>query len=147
MDIKIYKKNNTTLPSFLRENGEWSKLPQHERVQQENYLQHIGTIAQFDNILGKKTIQTIKMLTSQIKSIFCHPTMVDRIASMLNYLLLQLVGPNKKNLKVLDIKILEFMRNTSFIVMILYCIKLISVKGQRSKGICIRPSEFGLRYM
>lgn len=40
------------------------------------------------------------MLTTEIKSIFCHPTMVDRIASMLNYLLLQLVGPNKKNLKV-----------------------------------------------
>ncbi|XP_035743487.1 ubiquitin conjugation factor E4 A-like [Vespa mandarinia] len=87
-----------------RETGEWNKLPQHERVQQENYLQHIGTIAQFDNILGRKTIQTIKMLTSEIKSIFCHPTMVDRIASMLNYLLLQLVGPNKKNLKVNDQK-------------------------------------------
>lgn len=58
-------------------------------------------IARFDNILGRKTIQAIKMLTTEIKSIFCHPTMVDRIASMLNYLLLQLVGPNKKNLKVI----------------------------------------------
>lgn len=87
-----------------RENGEWNKLPQHERNQQANYLQHIGMIARFDNILGRKTIQTLKMLTSEIKSIFCHPTMVDRIASMLNYLLLQLVGPNKKNLKVNDQK-------------------------------------------
>lgn len=65
------------------------------------YLQHIGMIARFDNILGRKTIQMIKLLTTEIKSIFCHPTMVDRIASMLNYLLLQLVGPNKKNLKVI----------------------------------------------
>ncbi|KAK2589180.1 hypothetical protein KPH14_001996 [Odynerus spinipes] len=87
-----------------RENGEWNKLPPHERRQQEGYLQHIGIIARFDNILGRKTIQTLKMLTSEIKSIFCHPTMVDRIASMLNYLLLQLVGPNKKNLKVNDQK-------------------------------------------
>lgn len=65
-------------------------------------------IARFDNILGRKTIQTIKMLTTEIKSIFCHPTMVDRIASMLNYLLLQLVGPNKKNLKVNSRKICEY---------------------------------------
>lgn len=57
-------------------------------------------MAKFDNILGKKTMETLKMLTSEIESIFCHPTIVDRIASMLNYLLLQLVGPNKKKLKV-----------------------------------------------
>ncbi|XP_017794147.1 PREDICTED: ubiquitin conjugation factor E4 A [Habropoda laboriosa] len=83
-----------------RENGEWNKLPQHERDQQAVYLVHLGMIARFDNILGRKTIYALKMLTTEIKSIFCHPIMVDRIASMLNYLLLQLVGPNKKNLKV-----------------------------------------------
>ncbi|KAK1118533.1 hypothetical protein K0M31_014842 [Melipona bicolor] len=83
-----------------RESGEWDKLPRHERDQQAHYLLHLGMIARFDNILGRKTIYTLKMLTTEIKSIFCHPTMVDRIASMLNYLLLQLVGPNKKNLKV-----------------------------------------------
>ncbi|XP_034174785.1 ubiquitination factor E4A isoform X1 [Osmia lignaria lignaria] len=83
-----------------RESGEWNKLPQHERDQQAHYLLHLGMTARFNNILGRKTIYTLKMLTTEIKSIFCHPTMVDRIASMLNYLLLQLVGPNKKNLKV-----------------------------------------------
>ncbi|XP_050589401.1 ubiquitin conjugation factor E4 A [Bombus affinis] len=83
-----------------RESGEWNKLPQHERDQQAHYLLHLGMIARFDNILGRKTIYTLKMLTTEIKSIFCHPTMVDRIVSMLNYLLLQLVGPNKNNLKV-----------------------------------------------
>ncbi|XP_033329559.2 ubiquitination factor E4A [Megalopta genalis] len=87
-----------------RESGEWNRLPQHERDQQVRYLLDLGMIAKFDNILGKKTIETLKMLTTEIKSIFCHPTMVDRIASMLNYLLLQLVGPNKKNLKVNDQK-------------------------------------------
>ncbi|XP_015110282.1 ubiquitin conjugation factor E4 A [Diachasma alloeum] len=91
-----------------RENGEWDKLPQHERDQQVGYLQHIGMTARFDNILGRETIATLKMLTCEIKSIFCHSTMVDRIASMLNYLLLQLVGPNKRNLKVKDQKEYEF---------------------------------------
>ncbi|XP_008212773.1 ubiquitin conjugation factor E4 A [Nasonia vitripennis] len=87
-----------------RESGEWDKLSQQEREQQVYYLEHIGMIARFDNILGRETIQTLKILTSEIKSIFCHPTMVDRIASMLNYLLLQLVGPNQKNLKIKDQK-------------------------------------------
>ncbi|XP_039314359.1 ubiquitin conjugation factor E4 A isoform X1 [Solenopsis invicta] len=82
----------------------YPNLAQEEIGQNEAYFEHIGMIARFDNILGRKTIQTIKMLTTEIKSIFCHPTMVDRIASMLNYLLLQLVGPNQKNLKVNDQK-------------------------------------------
>lgn len=73
-------------------------------------------IARFDNILGRKTIQTIKMLTTEIKSIFCHPTMVDRIASMLNYLLLQLVGPNKKNLKVNFIRLKRNVVNDKIII-------------------------------
>ncbi|KAL7305224.1 hypothetical protein TKK_0002609 [Trichogramma kaykai] len=91
-----------------RDSGEWEKLSQQEREQQTYYLEHIGMIARFDNILGRETIQTLKMLTSEIKTIFCHPTMVDRIAAMLNYLLLQLVGPNKKNLKVKSQKEYEF---------------------------------------
>lgn len=55
----------------------------------------------FDNIIGKETINTFKYLTSEIKSIFCHPTMVDRVAAMLNYFLCHLVGPKKKNFKVI----------------------------------------------
>jgi ubiquitin conjugation factor E4 A len=54
----------------------------------------------FDNILGRETIHTLEFLTSKITSIFSHPTMVDRIASMLNYFLFHLVGPKKKNFKV-----------------------------------------------
>ncbi|XP_012254969.2 ubiquitin conjugation factor E4 A [Athalia rosae] len=91
-----------------QESGEWEKLPPEERRQQMRHLAHIGMIARFDNILGRETIHTLEMLTSEITSIFCHPTMVDRIASMLNYLLLQLVGPNKKNLKVKDQKEYDF---------------------------------------
>ncbi|XP_058800280.1 ubiquitin conjugation factor E4 A [Phymastichus coffea] len=91
-----------------RDSGEWNKLSQQEREQQTYSLEHIGMIARFDNILGRETIQTLKTLTSEIKSIFCHPTMVDRIASMLNYLLLHLVGPNKKNLKIKGQKEYDF---------------------------------------
>ena len=56
--------------------------------------------SRFVNVLGRETIHTLEFLTSKITSIFCHPTMVDRIAAMLNYFLSHLVGPKKKHLKV-----------------------------------------------
>lgn len=64
------------------------------------YFAEFLLLDRFDNILGTKTIDSLVYLSSEIKSIFCHPTMVDRIAAMLNYFLLHLVGPNKKNFKV-----------------------------------------------
>lgn len=83
-----------------RDMGEWNNLPISERAQRQGLLQQTENIARFDNILGRNTVSTLRMLTTEIKSIFCHPTMVDRIASMLNYILLQLVGPNNRNFKV-----------------------------------------------
>ncbi|XP_012224717.1 ubiquitin conjugation factor E4 A isoform X2 [Linepithema humile] len=135
--------NMTQLRQMLqaRESGEWNKLPPNEREQQAGYLQHIGMIARFDNILGRKTIQTIKMLTTEIKSIFCHPTMVDRIASMLNYLLLQLVGPNKKNLKVNDQK--EYAFNPANLVL---NICEIYINLNKSESFTLAVSQDGRSY-
>lgn len=64
------------------------------------FLQHTGMAARFDNILGRDTIRTLEHLTSNITIVFTHPTMVDRVAAMLNYFLFNLVGPKKKNFKV-----------------------------------------------
>lgn len=47
-------------------------------------------------------------MTSEINGIFCHSSMVDRIATMLNYFLGTLVGPKKENFKVKDKKEYEF---------------------------------------
>lgn len=65
-----------------------------------SYFVEFLLLDRFDNILGTKTIESLVYLSSEIRSIFCHPTIVDRIAAMLNYFLLHLVGPNKKNFKV-----------------------------------------------
>lgn len=83
-----------------QDNGEWDALPANERQQNLANMQQLGNFARFDNILGKDTINTLKMLTSKVPEIFCHPSMVDRVAAMLNYFLLHLVGPNKGNFKV-----------------------------------------------
>ncbi|KAI5719721.1 hypothetical protein M8J76_013860 [Diaphorina citri] len=65
-------------------------------------------MARFDNILGNETIHTLEYLTSEIRSIFCHSTMVDRIAAMLNYFLFHLVGPKMRNFKVKDMQEYKF---------------------------------------
>lgn len=85
---------------IFRDNGEWDSLTARDRAQNLGYLSHIGNLARFNNILGKDTIHTLEKLTSRITIVFTHSTMVDRIAAMLNYFLLNLVGPNKKNFKV-----------------------------------------------
>ncbi|XP_061397197.1 ubiquitin conjugation factor E4 A [Musca vetustissima] len=88
--------------------GEWNNLPQNERQQNLSNLHHLGMLARFDNILGRDTINILKLITTEIKSIFCHNSMVDRITSMLNYFLLNLVGPQKEKFKVKDKKEFEF---------------------------------------
>ncbi|XP_023710863.1 ubiquitin conjugation factor E4 A isoform X2 [Cryptotermes secundus] len=124
-----------------REAGEWQQLPIHEREQNEGYLQHIGMIARFDNILGRETIHTLEFLTSKITSIFSHPTMVDRIAAMLNYFLFHLVGPKKRNFKVKDQKEYEF--NPAKIVM---DICKIYVHLHESDSFCLAVSQDGRSY-
>ena len=51
-------------------------------------------------MMGRETIQILEMLTKEISAVFIHSTMVDRVASMLNYFLLHLVGPKKREFKV-----------------------------------------------
>ncbi|CAG4971899.1 unnamed protein product [Colias eurytheme] len=91
-----------------QESGAWTNLPAQEREQNLANLSHTGMLARFDNILGRDTIRTLVRLTAHAPHLFCHPTLVERIASMLNYFLLHLVGPNKKNFKVKDMKEFEF---------------------------------------
>jgi ubiquitin conjugation factor E4 A len=85
---------------IARNNNEWDKLPPNERQQNQQNLSQLGMLARFDNILGRDTINILKLLTSETKEIFVHPSMVDRITAMLNYFLLQLCGPNQKRFKV-----------------------------------------------
>lgn len=93
---------------IAQETGAWSSMSSQEREQNLANLSHIGNLARFDNILGRDTVRTLVRLASHAPQVFCHPTLVERIASMLNYFLLHLVGPNKKNFKVKDMKEFEF---------------------------------------
>lgn len=124
-----------------QDNGEWNNLSSLERQQNIANLQHLGMITKFDNILGRDTINILKLLTNEIKGIFCHESMVNRIASMLNYFLLHLVGPKKRNLKVKDKKEYEFdPANTVLEICRIY----VNLKG--NQNFCLAISQDGRSY-
>lgn len=83
-----------------RDSPEWSNFSDSERNRVLSGLQQLGNLTRFDNILGRDTINILKILTTEIKGIFCHQSMVDRVAAMLNYFLLNLVGPKMNEFKV-----------------------------------------------
>lgn len=91
-----------------RDRREWLTLTPQARHQNEANFQHMGLLARFHNVMGNETIRTLRWITSRIKSIFCHPMLVERIAGMLNYFFLHLVGPMKKNFRVKDLGVYEF---------------------------------------
>ena len=52
------------------------------------------------NKLSSKTVHVLKSITKDTSKPFVIPSIVDRMAAMLNYVLKQLVGKESKNLKV-----------------------------------------------
>ena len=52
----------------------------------------VGMMARFHNIMGRDTIRCLELITQEIKEIFSHDVLSDRIAAMLNHFLLNLVS-------------------------------------------------------
>ncbi|XP_037026552.1 ubiquitin conjugation factor E4 A isoform X1 [Bradysia coprophila] len=124
-----------------RDSGEWNSLPATERNQNVRNLEHLGMIAKFDNIMGKDTINILKLLTSEINGTFCAPSMVDRVAAMLNYFLLNLTGPNNRNFNVRDKKEFQFdPANTVLEICRIY------TNLQNSRAFCLAVSQDGRSY-
>jgi ubiquitin conjugation factor E4 A len=84
-------------------------LERAQRTEIETQLKQMIQMAKFFNFMSLKTIQTLRMLTSEIKSIFCSEALADRVATMLNDFLLHLVGKKqRKQLKVKNFEEVEF---------------------------------------
>uniref|UniRef100_A0A1B6C5Z5 Ubiquitin conjugation factor E4 A n=1 Tax=Clastoptera arizonana TaxID=38151 RepID=A0A1B6C5Z5_9HEMI len=107
----------------------------------ETTFQQTGNLARLYNILGKENIETLEYLTSETQSLFCHPTLVDRIAAMLNYFLLHLVGPNKKNFKVKEMDKYKFQPAE----IVLYICKMY-IHLFKSESFCMAISRDGRSY-
>lgn len=105
----LYLEKIKTLQEKLEhEQHQQPPVPQQQRNEQEANLKHMIMLAKFHNFMSTKTIQTIKMFTSEIRNIFCHDVLVDRIATMLNDFLLHLVGKKRRQFKVKNLEEVEF---------------------------------------
>ncbi|PIK56603.1 putative ubiquitin conjugation factor E4 A isoform X2 [Apostichopus japonicus] len=91
-----------------KESGEFQSLPQQEQQQRERQVRTSTAVARFFNVMSRESVACLAFITEEIKDIFTHPVMVERIAAMFNDFLLKLVGKKSAELKVRDFSKLEF---------------------------------------
>ncbi|XP_077976378.1 ubiquitin conjugation factor E4 A-like [Styela clava] len=90
--------------------GEWEELNQQEKMQKEGELRQLGMLAKYHNLLSNDTLDTLVYLTEakEVKELFSHPSLADRVAAMLDDFLLKLVGPKMGALRVRDLSKYQF---------------------------------------
>ncbi|XP_024911117.1 ubiquitin conjugation factor E4 A isoform X2 [Cynoglossus semilaevis] len=108
LDEAIQYLSKIKILQLERDRGEWDSLAPDARREKESSLQMFGQLGRFHNIMSNETIGTLAFLTSEIKGIFVHPFLAERIISMLNYFLQHLVGPKMGALKVKDFSEFDF---------------------------------------
>ncbi|KAG0558710.1 hypothetical protein KC19_10G048000 [Ceratodon purpureus] len=87
---------------------QWSRRPAQERQERERHYHQQEHVVRYDMMLANEDVKMILYTSAEITAPFLLPEMVERIAAMLNYFLLQLVGPQRKALKVKDPEKYEF---------------------------------------
>ncbi|XP_029428286.1 ubiquitin conjugation factor E4 A [Rhinatrema bivittatum] len=108
LDEAIQYLSKIKVQQIEKDRGEWDNLSAESRREKEASLQMFGQLARFHNIMSNETIGTLAFLTSEIRSLFVHPFLAERIISMLNYFLQHLVGPKMGALKVKDFSQFDF---------------------------------------
>ncbi|KAH0623396.1 hypothetical protein JD844_031669 [Phrynosoma platyrhinos] len=108
LDEAIQYLSKIKIQQIEKDRGEWDNLSPEARREKEASLQMFGQLARFHNIMSNETIGTLAFLTSEIRSLFVHPFLAERIISMLNYFLQHLVGPKMGALKVKDFSEFDF---------------------------------------
>ncbi|GKA46025.1 probable ubiquitin conjugation factor E4 [Tanacetum coccineum] len=87
---------------------EWEQRPAQERQERTRLFHSQENIIRIDMKLAMEDVSMLAFSTEQITAPFLLPEMVERVASMLNYFLLQLVGPQRKSLSLKDPEKYEF---------------------------------------
>ncbi|KIY63497.1 hypothetical protein CYLTODRAFT_493873 [Cylindrobasidium torrendii FP15055 ss-10] len=82
------------------ESPEWASKPQEYRREREGTLRSLERHASGYVSLGRSTVELLKVFTSETKRPFMMPEIVDRLAAMLDYNLVALVGPKYQELRV-----------------------------------------------
>ncbi|CAH9090875.1 unnamed protein product [Cuscuta europaea] len=87
---------------------EWDQRTPQERQERTRLFHSQENIIRIDMKLANEDVSMLAFTSEQITAPFLLPEMVDRVASMLNYFLLQLVGPQRKSLSLKDPEKYEF---------------------------------------
>ncbi|KAK6129202.1 hypothetical protein DH2020_037032 [Rehmannia glutinosa] len=87
---------------------EWERRPAQERQERTRLFQSQENIIRIDMKLANEDVSMLAFTSEQITAPFLLAEMVERVASMLNYFLLQLVGPQRKSLSLKDPEKYEF---------------------------------------
>ncbi|KAL2240375.1 probable ubiquitin conjugation factor E4 [Sesamum indicum] len=87
---------------------EWERRPAQERQERTRLFHSQENIIRIDMKLANEDVSLLAFTSEQITAPFLLAEMVERVASMLNYFLLQLVGPQRKSLSLKDPEKYEF---------------------------------------
>lgn len=113
--INLLDKSLHYMAQLKEQKAERSDVPAGpKRHKREATFQKIAMLARLHNVMVRETIGVLEMLTSEVKEVFVHSIIVDRVAFTLQYFLLQLVGPEKRDFKVLDM--FPFLVNNTFLI-------------------------------
>ncbi|KAM0865296.1 hypothetical protein ACQ4PT_043365 [Festuca glaucescens] len=87
---------------------EWNSRPAKEREERLRVFHQSEDVVCFDMKLANEDVGMLAFTSEQIPAPLLLPEMVERVASMLNYFLSQLAGPQRKSLTVKDPEKYEF---------------------------------------
>eukprot|EP00262_Sarcandra_glabra_P015914 TRINITY_DN5017_c0_g1_i1.p1 TRINITY_DN5017_c0_g1~~TRINITY_DN5017_c0_g1_i1.p1 ORF type:complete len:269 (+),score=54.61 TRINITY_DN5017_c0_g1_i1:40-807(+) len=87
---------------------EWERRPAQERQERTRRFHSQENIIRIDMKLANEDVGMLAFTSEQITAPFLLPEMVERVANMLNYFLLQLVGPQRRALSLKDPEKYEF---------------------------------------
>ncbi|TKY50213.1 ubiquitin conjugation factor E4 [Spatholobus suberectus] len=96
------------LEAEMSNTTEWEQRPVQERQERTRLFHSQENIIRIDMKLANEDVSMLAITSEQITAPFLLPEMVERVASMLNYFLLQLVGPQRKSLSLKDPEKYEF---------------------------------------
>lgn len=84
----------------MSDQATWESQTPQQREELEGSLPSLERQAQSYVALGKETVHMLKYMTAEVQRPFLVNEIVDRLAAMLDYNLVQLVGPKCTELKV-----------------------------------------------
>ncbi|KAF5207571.1 Ubiquitin conjugation factor e4 [Thalictrum thalictroides] len=92
----------------MSNSAEWERRPAQERQERTRQFHSQENIIRIDMKLAMEDVGMLAFTSEEITAPFLLPEMVERVANMLNYFLLQLAGPQRRSLSLKDPEKYEF---------------------------------------